>query len=231
MSNFIIQAVLDVYYTSSYPSGGFIGDLYKIGYKNVIETPFRNIPKEIREKNPDFKFQPMYEATCSDTDYKVSIGDNNFGVSTKNYNSWSDFIEHAKKIFDVLFSQKDAELSITRIGLRYIDLIEGKNIFDEKHITIEISGHSKNKANIINLRFDNEIEDCRVTESIIYPFAEQNDGESGTFIDIITAKENLEISGDDIKKAFFDISDRLHRVNKDHFKEVLSDELRKQIGL
>ncbi len=232
MSNFIKQVVLDIHYTSSYPSAGFIGELYELGYTDVVETPFYGIPKEIRTKNPDFVFQPMYEVTSIDTNYKVSVGDNTFGINTNRYESWSDFIKHAKEVFSVLFSKKNSNLSIARIGLRYLYLIGDKNIFDDKHIVLKISGKDRNKSNMINLRFDNEIRGYKVVENIIYPFNDKSaTNKVGTFIDIITVKENLEISGEEIDKEFYKIINDLHRLNKEQFREILPNDLRREIGI
>lgn len=232
MSNFIVQAILDVHYESSYPTVALFGELYNLGYKNVTETPFRNIPKEVRDNNPDFKHQAMYEVKSEKKAFKVHIGDNTFGISTENYTSWSDFLSNAKEVFSVLFTKHESNLKISRIGLRYLDMIENHNIFNDEHIKLEISGADRKKTNTINLRFEDIVGDCNVIENIIYPFkAPKNKEITGTFIDIVTAQHKLLLEGSDISKKFVSISDDLHTINKNKFKEILSNELRKQINL
>lgn len=232
MSNFIVQAILDVHYESSYPAVALFGELYELGYKNVTETPFRNIPKEVRDSNPDFKHQAMYEVKSDKKAFTVHIGDNTFGISTGKYISWGDFSSNAKEVFNVLFTKYESGLKISRIGLRYLDMIENHNIFDDGHIKLEISGKDRKTTNNINLRFEDIVDDCNVTESVIYPFKAPDSKEIvGTFIDIITAKQELTLEGPDINGKFASISDELHTINKNKFKEILSDELRRQINL
>lgn len=232
MSNFIIQAILDVRYESSYPTVALFGELYQLGYTNVAETPFRNIPKEVRDSNPDLKYQAMYQVSSNQTEYKANIGDNIFGISTTEYTSWSDFILNARKVFKILFDKTSNDLKISRIGLRYVDLIENHNIFDDQHIKIEISKKNKNTANTINLRFEETMNENQIVEQIIYPFKKPEDQDiKGTFIDITTSRDGVKLEVPFIEKEFLSISNTLHDINKTKFKEILSDELRRQIDL
>lgn len=232
MSNFIVQAVLDVHYESSYPTVALFGELYKLGYTNVAETPFRNIPKEVRDSNPDFKYQAMYEVSSNEKQFIIHIGDNTFGISTCSYTKWNDFLSNAKEVFVVLFSKYESNLKISRIGLRYLDMLDNHNIFNDDHIKIEISNTMRNSTNTINIRFEDVIDGYNIVENIIYPFKKPgNQSVIGTFTDIVTAKEKLSLEGSDIEKEFLAISGELHTLNKNKFKAILSDELRKQIDL
>lgn len=232
MSNFIVQVVLDVWYESSYPTVALLGDIYKIGYTNIAETPFRNMPPEIRNSNPDFKYQPMYEISSPDSHYKINVGDNIFGISTSAYTSWNTFISETKAMFNILFTNQNSDLKVSRIGLRYLDMIDNKNIFNGEHIKLKISDESKNESDSINMRFDTTIDSCKVTEAIIYPFPRIDNKEIiGTFIDIITSKENVELFNENIKEEFYSIADKLHMIQKNQFKKILTDELRRQINL
>lgn len=229
MSNFIIQVALDVWYESSYPTVALLSDIYKIGYTTITETPFRNMPPEIRNSNPNFKYQPMYEISSPENHYKINVGDKIFGVSASAYISWDDFIQDTKKIFNVLFSNSTSDLKISRIGLRYLDMLDNINIFDNSHIRLEISSESKSKSNAINIRFDNIIESCNVVETIVYPVEKINNKEVlGTLIDIITAKEQIKDIDQD---NFYSIANKLHEIQKNQFKKILTDELRRQINI
>lgn len=229
MSNFIIQVALDVWYESSYPTVALLGDMYKIGYTIIDETPFRNMPPEIRNSNPNFKYQPMYEISSPENHYKINVGDKIFGVSASAYISWNDFIQDTKKIFNVLFSNSTSDLKISRIGLRYLDMLDNINIFENSHIKLEISSESKSRSNSINIRFDNIIDSCNVAETIVYPVEKiDNKAVLGTLIDIITAKEQIK---DIDKDNFYSIANKLHEIQKNQFKKILTDELRRQINI
>lgn len=232
MSNFIVQVALDVWYESLYPAMALVGDLYKINYSDIKETPFRNMPKEIRDSNPEFKYQPLYEVSSTTIPMRVIIGDNIFGVATNNYISWNEFILEAEKVFNVLFNTNKSGLKITRVGIRYIDFIENCNLFLENHIKIEVSKEFKNNSNALNLRFENKVENTIIVENIIYPFQKHKSEELfGTYIDIITAQEQLCLEGNTLLDSFKSIAFDLHDKNKLQFKKMLTHELRRQIAL
>lgn len=123
----LVDALFEIRFRPSIPSSGDLlpGLLYKeLGekYRQVQQLPAANIPKEVRDKEPNLKYQ-AYHRMASENE-QLLIGDRvatlHCGIS---YPGWEKFKQEA---FSLLEALKNTTLlaEIERFSFRYINLLE-----------------------------------------------------------------------------------------------------------
>lgn len=233
--NTIVDCVFDVYFESNNVNAeSFLTIFGNIdNFDEIIKLPIHQIPDAIRKNDPNLKLQPVYEIRSkTETAYRILVGDATLGIAVNNYTRWnSSFFPQIKKIFSSVIKSGKIK-KINRIGLRYIDFLKDENIFETGKIKVDINHESiKNKK--MFLRVEDIIDGVSYNKSITNNTKFQQNPDIGSIIDIITFvdNKNLVINDSFQSNAFFEEIDKLHIINKDKFKEVISDELARKYNL
>ena len=233
--NTIVECVFDINFESNSVTETFLTVIAGVdGFEELLKLPIHQIPEQIRKSDPNLKNQPLYEIHSNSVKgYKILLGDNVIGIAIdKEYTSWTNsFFPQIKKLFDVILNSGKIK-QINRMGLRYVDFFESDNIFSSGKIKIDID-----KKEISNKRMFLRIED--IVNNIAYHKIITNEteynstGSVGSIVDIVTFldNENFTINQMFDKESFFQKIDSLHTVNKEKFKEVISNELIEKLGL
>lgn len=225
--NTIVDCVFDISFESSVGAENFLNTLANVdGFEEIVKLPMHQIPDVIRKNDPNLKLQPLYEIRSkANTDYRIMLGDNTIGIAVDNYTSWKEaFFPQIKKIFSAILDSGKIQ-KINRIGLRYIDFFKNDNIFSTGKIQVDINEQAVSDKKMF-LRVEDEVEGISYNKAISNDTQYQNNPDIGSVVDIITFVDNKDLLFDDNfkKDSFFEEVDKLHEINKEKFKEVISDE-------
>jgi uncharacterized protein (TIGR04255 family) len=139
----INEAILEIRYEGPYPGEALYGILFdvfqdKFG-KQPDELPIMQIPKQIRDMDTSFHYQPYYRA--ANDRFALSIGPRLLVFSAlRPYPGWSEWLSFVKPIISTI-QERNILNRVNRIGLRYFDVFE-YNIFDKINAGININGHT-----------------------------------------------------------------------------------------
>jgi len=234
--NTVADCIFDVHFESNIAIEILLAHISMANFDQITKLPISQIPEPVRKNDPNLKIQPLYEFRSeSIKDYKILLGDSVLGIAIDNqrYTSWTkSFFPQIKKIFEEVIKSKKIE-SISRLGLRYVDFLPNENIFETGKININI-----NRVPAIDKKMFFRVEDKVDSISynkIVLNNVEYNNREGvGSIIDITTfidTKKYILDSEEFNIDNFFEVIDNLHTVNKDKFKEVISDGMAEQYGL
>lgn len=228
--NTIVECVFDIQFESNSVAESYIATIAKVdGFEQITKLPLHQVPDSIRKNDPNLKMQPLYEITSlSNTDYKVMLGDNVIGIAMKNsYTSWTNsFFPQLKKLFSEIFKTNKIN-KISRMGLRYVDFLENENIFETGKIKVDIIDNSTKK---MFLRIEDSLEGIQYNKVMANNVKYQSLDNEGSIIDIVTSIENYSLEANKYDDVFQQI-DMLHSINKEKFKEVISDEYVTKYGI
>jgi uncharacterized protein (TIGR04255 family) len=134
----INEAIFEIRYDGDYPGEALYGLLFDIfkqfPNKDMAELPIMQLPKQIRDNDPNLRYQPFY--SVSDNKFAFSIGPHSIVFSSlKPYGGWEAWNQFFAPIIATIQAIKIIK-KVERIGLRYFNLFE-VNIFD--HINAELT--------------------------------------------------------------------------------------------
>lgn len=93
----------------------------------VTRMPVADIPLQIRRADPALKFQPWIEVVTADKSMQWRVGENVVSHHVlRQYPGWGSFQPSISDLFNILFNTV-RELSISRIGLRYVNIFKPEN--------------------------------------------------------------------------------------------------------
>ena len=136
----IVESVLEVRFSSPLPEDAIFGVLYK-EFKNDYPTfeqlPILQLPAAVRTQDPNLRFKPHY--TTQKDHYVLQLGPRCFSISNVEiYVGWAAFSERIFATYDRV-NQSGVIANIERIGLRYINILEGVNVFDNSTIGVSLN--------------------------------------------------------------------------------------------
>ncbi len=100
---------------------GRLSDNADWGSFTVERLPSSSIPSAIRENDPNLRFEPTLQLRSDDGRYLVKIGGRVISLhNVQGYCGWDQFQPKLNALIDFIFGRL-AELSITRIGFRYVN--------------------------------------------------------------------------------------------------------------
>jgi len=231
------ECVFDMNFESTAVAENFLSIVAKMDdFEDIIKLPLHQIPEAIRKNDPNLKSQPMYEIRSkTNLDYKIMLGDNLIGlslVSADRYTSWKDsFFPKIQELFSIVLDSGKIN-KINRIGLRYVDFLEGDNVFQSGKIAVDINGNNTNDKKMF-LRIEDNISGVSYTKAVTNNVQYKAYPNRGSIIDIVTFIEGKDsIVNDDFEiNTLFGEIDSLHAVHTDKFKEVVSDERIEAYGI
>ena len=216
----IIEAIFEMRFESSYPRDAIFGIIYKQfkdEFHKVIQLPVLQLPPAVREQDPNLRFTPHYKITADN--FTIQIGPNVFSlINTTKYCGWKLFFEKIKETYRRL-SELEVMEKRNRTALRYINVFENLNIFDESTFEINLQGRKigGNRMNVLTeMPYDSGTSDLKVVN-----FAEVRvEGKilRGSIIDIDT-KVMVDRYAD-----FSDAINRAHQAEKALFFSLLKED-------
>ena len=221
----IVESIFEIRFSSSLPEDAIFGILYKQFSKEFPkfdQLPILQLPAQLRSQDPNLRFKPHYK-TQKDN-FIFQIGPRSFSISNVvEYTGWELF---SKKIFSVYKQVKDCEVieHIERVGLRYINILENINVFENSNFIISLKGSPIIQKTNILTEVISEKGFCKVN---VMSNAETIVGDKkiiGSVIDIDSVA--------DIKK-FSNINEAVeysHLKEKELFFNILDDEYMKQLN-
>lgn len=227
----LVDAIFEIRFSSDAPASEIIpGFLFSRleGNKTIESLPTSQIPKPLREANPNLKFAPITRLNWGNFTINVS----NFGVSvgcSYPYPGWKKF---KSAIIDVVSSLEAIDIfkSINRYSMKYIDLIPSDDIRHQIsliNMDISVADH-KIESETFTLRVDIIRDDfINVIQIIPAASAKLLDGTKieGIIIDVDTIHniDDLTIQNV-INEDFSGRLDIIHKANKTMFFDCLKPE-------
>ncbi|ELE7162783.1 hypothetical protein ACLWVS_000159 [Campylobacter jejuni] len=170
-----------------------------------------DIPQEIRQLDPNLKYQPTHKLTFEGKDTSIFLGDNVIGFdSSKCEKEDIDFIS------TILESLKDEIESINRIGIKRTFNIDSIDNFLELKIKNNDSTDDLKKLSQIQLKEDNWVFNIISAEKNNIAI-NNNKKTSGYIVDIIVFYENLENCN--CEEAINKIS-QLYSLQEEKYKKI-----------
>ncbi len=135
----LIEAVMDVRFEPLIPPAavfGFVYGLISDRYGEPSALPILQLPEEMRDRDPNLQFQPLYR--MENKPFLLQLGPRILNVAAvdKGYPGWSLFREEVLRLFDIL-AQKGVIGSITRVGMRYINYFSS-NVFEISNFSVNL---------------------------------------------------------------------------------------------
>ncbi|NML85237.1 TIGR04255 family protein [Polaromonas sp.] len=222
----LIEAIFEIRFTSSVNASDIMpGFLHAKSKGSKIERlPIGQIPREIREADPQLAQQPLVRIHLDN--FLVLVGDKALALSCKlPYPGWKAF---KAEIQQMLSYVEDAGIvdKVERYALKYIDVIEGSSVAEmigRINFSVELGGNKPNST--IQMQFevprDEFVHVLQVgapgTVTLINGEARQ-----GLVLTVDTISQQVELPLSALENGLF--LDRIHDVNKQLFFECLTNE-------
>lgn len=232
----IVDAVFEFRFKSAAPvsmilPGVFFSKL--VGEKSLSELPAAQIPKLVRDGDPNLQFAPTQQIQWDG--FLISFSDRSLVIGCKlPYPGWTAFKVAIKSIIDIL---KTTQLvtEVERFSIKYIDFVENESIEEQVRL-LNLS------LIIANRQLTNNVFQCRIEipednfihiVQLVAGAQVTKPGESpknGLIIDIDTicnfSALQLDVFVDELEKRL----DELHLLNKKMFFDCLTDEAVSELG-
>lgn len=130
----------------------------KSGY--VAERlPIADIPAPIRKADPNLRFQPTIQLREKQGPNLIRIGEQaiSFHVAGEHkYPGWNSFRVQLNGVIEALFSNLTTNISVNKIGLRYINaIVQDRHFIKDIHeLEFEVSVGGKQLTGPVNLNFN-----------------------------------------------------------------------------
>jgi len=229
----IIDTIAEIRFISDvFPQArfGIIYEKLKHDYPQVEQLPLATVvPMSSLENDPNLKFKPHFRLIGKDGTF-VQYGFDVLTISPQYpYPGWASFSALVEKIFAAILPTGILK-GVTRLGLRYTNFFEQKDIFPGINLSIDFKNNPisyKNTWLRTELSKDGFNNNLQISNSSSWnPPKEEN--KTGSIIDIDTFKnysDNLEFL-----KSYMDEISKAHDVEKRIFWELLKPETRKELG-
>jgi len=226
----LVDAVFEIRFLSSVHASSIIpGVLYSklAGDKSLESLPTEQIPKNIRDTDPNLRYAPVSRLNWDK--FYISVSDRSVMVSCIHpYAGWSAF---KRAIVEVLTLINDIEVidSVERYSMKYVDIIESDNLATQVNMVnmnVSLADHLLTKE-AVQVRMEipegNFIKIIQVATGAAVKLP-HSDEKLGVVIDvdIIAPLEKVSFS-----KLLSDIESRLdviHKMNKSNFFGCLKPE-------
>lgn len=224
----IKEAVFELRFESKIPETVLCGFFYSIISKNfsgtmINELPIVQIPSDIRNNDPNLKFQPHYKVAKDN--YIIAFGPMSMMFSCiEPYSGWDDWSKLFFSIIEDLSNNDNIkDVNIKRLGLRYIDKIDG-NLFENTRTDFSISNLSLSAFNT-QVRTEIKEEEILIILNMVNNIKQLDKESFYSIFDIDCVAECdtdfRSFDKDLIKKGLLD---KLHRVNKQYFFGLLKED-------
>ena len=239
--NIIVDVVFEIRFNAkkgfSNLAPGAARDLFGANVK-IDSYPISNLPSQIREADPDLKYQPIVRMEWPDV--MLMVGDYSLGIGYgTNYPGWDTFKDHIQKLLSWLSSEealKDKINEVKRYSFKYVDFIPEKlySELEKPFLVNAILG--KGDVNSDKLRLQLELTAdfgaCLFDfNSPVQAVIDDSDAGKGVLV-IVDTLRNL-IHPLELGEFSEDLElhrEKMHLKNKELFFEALSQELLEKLG-
>lgn len=224
----LIDAVFEVRFDCAVPASQvFPGFLYSQleGNKTIEALPVAQLPKEVRDGDPNLKFQPLSRLDWGQ--FLINISDFSVSISCKYpYPGWDTLKPVIIKVMNCL-SESRISRTIERYSLKYIDLIpssDNRQKVSMINFDVTIAGHKLEKEPFhirIEIPRDNMI---NVVQVVSAAKATLHNGttKEGLIIDVDTVANQNAILIEALLDGFSDKLDAIHQTNKAVFFDCIT---------
>ena len=221
------QAIFELRFVPTIATAGDLlpGILYSVlkdDYSEVLPLPMASVPRNIRDLNPDLKYQPSHR--LSSGPHSVQIGDCSVLLHTTEYPGWDNFKQRIESLIDAL-NQTGLVKQIERFSFKYTNLIEASK--SEKQLPllnmqIELTGRAPNEIGFL-LRSEHSEEKfttiLQIAPNTSVKIPPTNKEISGLMIDVDTIRN----VGNELWTNHASILDEGHLVAKQYFISLLTE--------
>lgn len=218
----IIESIIELRFLASEPDDAIFGLVHKEikeEYKSVQKLPILNLPEQIRNNQPNFKFKPYYK--FSNKDYDINLGPRVISIIKREpYNGWKRFSSEAKSIFYRL-SQLEIVSEILRLGLRYTNFFD-ENIYDK--VDLELTLGDENfikKDTYIKNTYEKSGHNIILQLGNSSTLRKGNEVRSGSVLDVDVSIENLSTN---FLVNSEEVLNKVHKVEKETFFGLLKND-------
>ena len=158
------ETIFEIRFEPSTPAAGdlFPGLLYaslKSDYPEVASLPMANVPRAVREKNPDLLYQPSHSLRSNAI--SVQIGDRGISLHAMEYPGWTRYKEKLESLIEAVRATGLAK-RVERFSFKYVNLIESAS--SEKQLSlinmkVEVNGAFPIERGF-HLRLEHDDEKC-----------------------------------------------------------------------
>lgn len=161
----ILEALLEIRFETKQIGEVLVGRLASAGPfagYSVSRLPISSFPPEVREAEPNLRFQPTLQLASPAPGELVKIGPYVISLHViAPYPGWDALSQRLKLLIETLFDAV-SDVSVARLGLRYINAItpdHGVTRISDLQFSVALAGESTNSEMVFSHRFrvDNEI--------------------------------------------------------------------------
>lgn len=219
----ISEAFFEIRFVSDY-SGEIPGLIYAdLGsdYSKAPPPPIVNIPEEIRNSDPAFRFMPttIYAAK----EFTLGLGARSLNLSTPpfQYPGWARFEAEIRRFVTILH-KRGIVREIERVGLRYINFFPHENMWEQIRVDVTIAGVDVGNEDL-HLRTSTTQGRLSCLTQIAHPAYARRGTEQlqGTLIDLDASCSAVDATEPDQVLA---LVGELHDLEKRQFFRILSPE-------
>jgi uncharacterized protein (TIGR04255 family) len=220
----IQEAVFEVRFEENFPGEALYGMLFDVfeqfPEKNPHALPILQIPQQMRDIDPNLRYQPYYRAV--DKNYTLSVGPRSIIFSIlRPYRGWTEWTKFIHAKFE-LIHKKNIIQRVERMGLRTVDLFE-KNIFEGINAGITVNGHEiKTNPSGFFTEFSQEDINIRLN---VGNAANVNGGQTGQSLIDIDCVYQCNSDSLSFFSSYKSNLDKMHLANKKVFFGLLKDDL------
>lgn len=229
----VVDAIVELRFDSEMPSqvvaGILFSNLAKYGYGSFEELNIAQLPKDIKDGDPNLRFAAHYRFRSEK--YFVSVSSRVISIVCKcvgesTYQGWDKYKEEVEKVLEELKSLSAVSV-FSRVGVRFVNLFDTPDILSRINIEINAPNrHSFTDEQIVGFVYKNDGMDTRINfaTKANMTFVE---GEiaSGAVLDIDSYTEREGISFEDAIRLIEDG----HRFTEQAFVSIVKEEFMEEL--
>lgn len=226
----LVDAIFELRFMSEMPASsilpGFLFSQLK-GEKKIERLPAADLPKQLREADPNLQYAPMVRIHWNSS--LILISDRSVALACKMpYQGWMVFKQAILDTMNLL-KQIDMIKTIQRYSLKYVDLIQSSKIEEQVsfiNFDVKLGQHRLEKENFqirMEVLKDNHIAAISIVSSATITTM-NGDSKSGVIVDIDVIKNIADITQDVFMQTLVDDLEHTHSINKELFFDCLKPE-------
>jgi uncharacterized protein (TIGR04255 family) len=224
----LIDVVFEIRFEASVPASSvFPGILFSQleGDKRIERLPIAEFPAALRDADPNLKFAPIGRLVWGD--FVLPYGDQSVAIGCKiPYVGWSKFKDAILKVIGLL-APSGVMRKITRLGLKYVDLIERPDLASQiqaVNLKLSLADHYLQQEAFqlrIEIPRDGFINAIQLASGVTVSFADAP-SRTGLIVDVDTVLSGASLEIDDFNSKIESLLDEMHFTNKAIFFDVLT---------
>ena len=227
----IVESIIEIRFSSDYPGDAIFGIAYnsfKDEFPEYERTPISQLPEQIRGINENFKYSPHYK--LKKEGFIIQLGPRVFSIANVGeYCGWTVYSQEIQSALEKI-SELGFIKEVERVGVRYINVFPGLDIFQKLNLAIFFN---KEPLNFEKMSLTTEVaaDNCMHILKLISPAVAQVDNKKveGSLIDIDTAllefpKDSIVDLGSYIEQAHIEEKKLFFGLLKSEFIKTLNPE-------